>query len=150
MATDDEMSKTLRVAKILQIVFLGAILIYVIILVVLPYIGFAPIFPSDYPLLTPIAGILGVHAVISIALGYLMPRRIVKRTKQEVRSPFCTEVVLRCAFFEAVAIDGGILGVIGAGWEITIPFFIVGAGAMILTFPTEERWRQMIEQVKTY
>ena len=72
------MSKILRNARILQIAFLAAVLIYIIILVVLPYIGFATIFPSDDPFLTLIAGILGAASVISIALGYYLPRRIIK------------------------------------------------------------------------
>ena len=146
MAQDEEWSKIIRYAKILQVACLGAVVIDIIILIVLPYaVGPLAIFPAGDPILTLLAGILGVVSVISIAFGYFLPRWKSNWYKQELKRLLSVQAI-RCSSFVAVAINGLILGIIGAGWLITIPFFVVATATLIHTFPTEERWREMMEQ----
>ncbi|MFC2071749.1 hypothetical protein ACFLUU_03395 [Chloroflexota bacterium] len=144
MTMDFEMSKTLLTAKILQIAYLVAILIYVIMLsIALPYVGFESIYPLGDPILIITEGVLSIVAVICIALGYLLPRWTIKWYKQNVQGLLSVHIV-RSALFEAVAIYGLVLGILGAKWPILLPFLAIAALALILTFPTEEKWRNMI------
>ena len=80
MALDKETGKLLLSAKIIQISYLVAVLIYVIMLsIVIPYaVGPLAIFPAGDPLLTLVEGVLGIVAVITIALAYLLPRWTVR------------------------------------------------------------------------
>ena len=144
MTPDEEMGKLLLSAKIIQIAYLGAVLIYLIMLfIVIPYaVGPLAIFPAGDPLLTLFEGVLGVLAVIIIALAYLLPRWTVRWYRQKSRRLF-NVYFIRGGLFEAVAIYGLILGILGAKWPIILPFFIVGAATLVHTFPTEERWGKM-------
>jgi len=142
MAANEEMSKMLRNARILYIAFLGAVLIDIIILVILPYIGLS-IFARDDPFLTPVAAALGGVAVISFAIGVYVPRRMTRKSRKP--QDLLRFHLVRGTFFHSLAHAGLILGILGTGWYVTVPFFIVAALALILTFPTEEKWKQMLE-----
>jgi len=45
--------------------------------------------------------------------------------------------------FEAVGIYGLILGIMGERIQVTLPFLLIAAGAMITVFPTEEKLNRM-------
>ena len=144
MAPDEEMGKILRRTKIFQIAFLGIVLTYIIILIVfLSYSGFTPPFDSNDPFLTPLVVALGGLATISLAIGVYVPRRMIKKSRKP-QDLFRAHIV-RCGIFCFPAHCGLILGILGVRWLIILPFFIAVAGALILTFPTKERWRQMLE-----
>ena len=146
MTPDEEMGKLLLPAKIFQASYLGAILIQIVILAVfLPYVGFEGILLPDNPLLTLLEGVLGILAVINIALAYLLPRWTVRWYRGKPKRLVFFYLSRGSSFF-AVATYGLILGMLGAKWPIILPFFIVGAATLIHTFPTEERWRKMMEQ----
>ena len=145
MATGEKTGKLLLSARIIQIGYLGSVLINVILLFVfLPYVGFEAIFLADDPLLTLLEGVLGAVAVIIIALAYLLPRWMVRWYRQ--KSQRLVNVYLICGgFFWAVGIYGLILGILGAEWQITLLFLIVSAITLIHTFPTKGRWMKRIE-----
>jgi len=141
MAADNETGKFLIIAKIVQVSFIVTIAAYAdIIYVSLPSIDFAILPPGD-PLLTIITGVLGFIAVAFIVFGYFWPRWVVSKLSQPETQMFFVAYIGRAAIFESVAIDGLILGILGSGWQITLPFLVVSAVALILTFPTGGRWK---------
>ena len=55
-----------------------------------------------------------------------------------------TIYILRAAMFAAISVYGLTLGILGVGWVISAPFFVVSAVALIITFPTQKRWNSMV------
>ena len=146
MATDKETRNALLNAKIRQAACLSAVFIYIIILIRLHDGDFEHPF-SDDPFLTVVTAACSVVAAIGIAFGYILPW-IVKRYGPESglpAGPLATVQLIRPALFGSVAICGLVLGIMGAGWHITLPFFVVSAGLLVYTFPTEKRWKKMME-----
>ena len=156
MQTDNEMGKTLRIAKILHIALMASILIYAVILFVfLPAIELW-VFPPDDPVLTRVEWALGIVAIIAIFLGYYLPRLATRRYRQSVQGllPLHARLLLvhiiRSSLFESIAIYGLMLGILGAGEQITIAIMVVSLGALILSFPNAEKWKKMIAPKDIY
>jgi hypothetical protein len=132
----------LKTIQIIYIALLAAILIYAVILIQLSSSGIATSpFPEWDISFTGLAVVFGFISVYSLMEGYYLPQRILKRGKSNP----VNALIVRCTLFESVAIFGFVLGVLGAGWIISLPFFVVAAVALILTFPTSARWQKMIE-----
>jgi hypothetical protein len=149
---DYEMSKDLRTAKILYIALMAGILAYASILFrILPKFPEA-IFPTSDFLITILTMLLSILAVCWIVYGFfLLPRMMIKASSEAYKKNSKVKVLLlfifRGALFETVAIQGLILGILGMGWQISLPFIVVSAGALIITFPTENRWKKMMESI---
>lgn len=47
----------------------------------------------------------------------------------------------------AVAAFGLVAGMLGDGWQITVPFFVVAEIALIINFPTQKRWQQLLAKI---
>jgi hypothetical protein len=113
-----------------------------------------PILPIGDSILTISEVVLGFMAVYAIPFGFFrLPRWLLKaRTKAYSNNSkiLLSFNIIRVGLFESIAIYGLILGILGAGAQITIPFLVVSAGTLILTFPTEERWKKMIESLNSY
>lgn len=141
--TEDSEGK-LVVAKLLHASFLASILVYVTLLMRLSSLDIAPLLAGD-PLLNVAIWILACLAVASVALWYYWPRLMSKayeRNRQKWRklpNPIFWHVV-RISFIQSVAIYGLVLGVLGAGWAVTVPFFAVALITMAFTFPTKGKW----------
>jgi hypothetical protein len=57
--------------------------------------------------------------------------------------------LMRFAMTEAIGIYGLLLGILGAEWYITLPFFIVSGIFMIFYFPTSRKWNKLLEAAET-
>jgi len=146
---DYEQNKALMTVKIIQTVAIVSILVYAGILYWnLTYAGTTPRVPLDHYILTVTTVVLSVIAALVLIIGYFSPRWIPKRYKHDAQGLSSIHMV-RCAFFESIAIYGLILGLLGTKWQISIIFFVFSAGALILTFPNEERWKKILEMVNT-
>ena len=142
MTLDEAMRKTLRTGRNLYSSFVGGSLIYLIMLMWLRWKGFSVFLPND-PNLTLISAVLGFLGAMSLVGGIYCPRWF-KTSHPRGLAPAFTASMLRWTLFQVIAIYGLILGILSAGWEITIPFFITSITALILTFPTEGRWKRMM------
>jgi len=125
---------------------LAAILVYMVILGVLP--DDAHMFDrADFLGDDPAALVIAVAAVLigitSTALGSLLPRWAARWQRHRVGRLFAVQVVC-WALFQVVAIFGVVLGVLGGGWAMALPFFVACVAAHVLTFPTEAKWRRML------
>ena len=145
MVRDNKISKSLKTARIIQLAYLVAILIYAdLVFHLLPSESTSPVLSIGESRVTILTVVLSVLAVCSIGTSYFWPR-LVKGYKS--RMGLLSVYVARAALFGSVAIFGLILGVVGAMWEIPLIFFLVSAAALILTFPTEEKWKKMMESI---
>ena len=86
--------------------------------------------------------VLAVIALISLGLGYRLPHIMAKQTRKSVSSAL-VQSIIQYGAFESIGVYGLMLGIMGAGVQITLPFFLVAAGAMITVFPTEEKIKKL-------
>ena len=138
MTQDEEMGKRLlRWAKIIQIICLGVVLLFIGIL----YMGFIGTSPVHDPVLTLV--LTPVGAVVAIIFFTMALKAKGWWLKEEPEREFglFKGYAARAVLLLAVAGYGLILGLMGAGWHIILPFFIIPAVSLILTFPTQARWK---------
>ena len=145
MVRDNRISKGLKTARIIQIAYLVAILIYADLMFhLLLGEGISPVLSIGDSRITILTVVLSVLAACSIVTGYFWPQ-LVKGDKS--RMGLLSVYVVRAALLGSVAGFGLILGLVGAVWGIPLIFFLVSAVALILTFPTREKWKKMMEYV---
>jgi hypothetical protein len=141
--------------------YTAKIIYYALIAAILFYIGFFaytefrigrinPI--MDKASLEMITLILAVFGIIDLVFGYYLPRifnNVRKRSDKQHLNPIdvykLSLIILQGALFEAIGIYGLVLGMMGVNWGTILIFFAVGIGALILTFPTEQRWNKLAE-----
>ncbi|MFC1973904.1 hypothetical protein ACFLU2_00900 [Chloroflexota bacterium] len=146
MALDKRAQGSLLIVKILNIAFLGTILIYMIALAFLTS-GNSQYESFDGFIMAIITVILAVISIALIPFGNFIVRLAIR----ESRNPGILLVVyiFRMSLFESVAIYGLILGMMNdkwVAWAFALPFFIAASVLLILTFPTEEKWERMLQQ----
>ena len=142
---DNETNNSLLMVRIVYVAMLLALIIYAEILY-----AFVPgkdiqIFAPGAPELTIIEVILAVVSVITITLGYFGLKLIRRFTRKGYG--YVAIYLARVALFQSVGVYGLMLGIMGAGWQISLPFLFVSAVALILTFPTKERWEKTLEKL---
>jgi len=142
--TDNEVSKTLKAANLFQISYIIAIFIYVILLYIVKNYIELWIFPSGDPTLNLIEIILIIVSAIVLALGYFLPRLAVNWYKRNLQALYSFHFT-RSTLFLTIGILGLILGILGSGWQVSLPLLMVAILALIFTFPTEGKRRKMIE-----
>jgi hypothetical protein len=158
-------SKVLRTVKLIYASMVIAIMVYAGILY-----GFSIDISDDIVLdqgmlnqITIAAAALGA---VCLVCGYFVPKWMINTiNKQKLQSqwkksypPNMTPAetallnvfVMRAAMFEAVAVFGLVLGILGVDWQFTLPFFIAPAVAIVLTFPNEEKWKQTLDKFNEY
>jgi F0F1-type ATP synthase membrane subunit c/vacuolar-type H+-ATPase subunit K len=127
----------------------GAMIVSVVIFIgmaysLVPSLGLE-IFDAGDTTLWIIEYALGSVALLTLLLAAFFPRGTV-RVFNGARRPApdaLTFTIIRVSFFEATGIYGLILAMLGADTAITLPFFLVSLAALVLTFPTRERWRKI-------
>ena len=145
MASQEEITKALRSARILWGAFFFAPLIYIIIIYMMrSLLDFFIFFPDD-PDLYLIVIVLACLSIVSLIVGIYIPRWYIKRQPRGLNSVLSASVI-RWSFFELVAVLGLILGISGTRWEVILPFFIASITAIVLTLPAIERWKKSINQ----
>ena len=148
--TADKTGKGLRNPKNLYLALMGAIVLFAVILyVIAPLTGSEPLFPvSDLALtvLTVALSILSGYMIVNAL--FMLPKRILRlatKTNVEISNILDTISFLRGGAFATVATVGLILGIIGAGPAVTVPYFAVAAVLLVVTFPTEARQQNLLK-----
>ena len=168
MIAQEGNNKYLRTAKIIQVLLFMAILIYAgivygwsVIPLISQDIGF------DISTLHQITIVVAFLGIICLVYGYFLPKLMTKTYKQKSQTnlrkwlPFHPNLpraeggslavhITRAAIFVAVAVYGLVLGILGVGWQITLPFFVTSAIALALTFPTQKRWKRLLDEFGNY
>ena len=144
MAADSEIGNTLKTAKILHATNIVAPIIYIGILYYSKEYADIWIFESDDPVLVMIEWILAAVSVACLLAGYFTPRFVLRRSSISA-AVLQTMNILRGALFQAVGVFGLILGILSTDWLISLPFIAVSIVALAFTFPTEAKWRRMLE-----
>jgi hypothetical protein len=146
MQNNQNKERNLRSAKILQAFFLISTAVYFGVLLFLRREITLSV-TIDRPTLNLITVILAIIGIITAAAGIKLPRRILKRAKTFgiADQTLLTVVVIQSSLFEAIAIYGLVLGIIGARLEIAVLFMVVSAGLFIFTFPGEDKIKKWLE-----
>lgn len=144
MNSDSAVRRSPLTIKILHIICLFTMPIVIIVLVLLPNLGFVPVFGSDdQDLLAIVEIILGFLSLLCLFIGFFWPK-LARWHKIKIR--VAAEVlyghILRMSFFESLIIYSIILRLLGSEWYIVLPILILAGVALILTFPTDRRFSQ--------
>lgn len=161
MAALKTYSRSLIIAKIMQIIFIVVVLIYVdLSLRIVPDISAN--MSLDNSILIIITIILAVLGINSLIWGYILPRFTTMNNKRERYYKLMTGIfpkmtrteiqalsihILRMAMFISVAILGLLLAYLGDDWRITLPFFVISVVALAITFPTEKQWKKLLDRI---
>jgi hypothetical protein len=151
--TDEEISNALRVSKILSGSFLVASFVYVGIFFFALQQGIAPVM-NDESLIDIIMAMLAAIGILCLVGGYYLPKYLIKQGKKKqvgqldnsIRGNLLTANIIGFAFFESIAIFGLILGLLSARWELVLSFAGVSIIAMLLAFPTRDRWGKAMRE----
>jgi hypothetical protein len=145
VVVDKKRRGNLRFAQIIQISYLVAVSIWVAIPIITPYIDLPPVFTDDDPILDTFIVILSLAAVANLVLTGPLAQWLTKRKQRKPQSQneLYSIWYFRSFLYAGIGIYGLVLGILGASWPVVLPFFFVAAGALILTFPTEKRWKRM-------
>ena len=160
MKTQGESGKAFRIIKYFHIASLVAILVFAEVLYTLPQ----PPMSFGVSLLLPLTVVLTIIAVFTLIIGYFADKLFIRSKKVKPLSfkrqifPFNLNITVvettaltvginRMAFFNATAVYGLVLGLSGDKWQITVPFFIVAEIALIINFPTQKRWQQLLAKI---
>ncbi|UCC12486.1 MAG: hypothetical protein JSW02_02830 [candidate division WOR-3 bacterium] len=140
MIDNQQKEKLLRLARLIATVYLVSTGVFAVLAYFLPQRLDPPVLyePSGINTLTLI---LGLMAFVGSVLGFVLPARII-RTSKQISTPgqkFFISTVLGCALFETPAICGLVLAFIDAALPVSLGFIIASAGFMLYTFPTEEK-----------
>ncbi len=134
------MKDIIQKARFLHLALLGATVSYFIFLAIVDFIQMLPLAPVEDFVLTLLVGVLSGFGAASVALAFFLPRLMSRQIDPMSPGRLMRVHFIRGAILESVAIYGLVLGLLGAGWAITLPFFIVSIGAWTAAFPTKERW----------
>jgi len=155
--TPEGSNRYLLLARMMNVTFLFAILIYAVI--VYGWLGV----PSISPNIGSGNGVLHLIIIVAIMLGIIcllfglfMPKIMTRRYKPKPIDSNYTNTegasfsihIISVAMFMAISLYGLALGIIGVSWEVSSVFFIVSAIALIVTFPTQKRWQRTSDKFK--
>ena len=165
MITQEGNGKALRIAKIFQIVCMVAVILFAdtlyrndVISVISQDIGIGP----HTLRIVNIAMI--ILAILSLISGYFNYKVILKAKtvnpllKNKNIFPFLSNInsverialsahIILVVMYPAVAIFGLLLGMLGDGWQITLPFFVVSVILLVITFPKKKGWNKILEKL---
>jgi hypothetical protein len=165
MKTQGESGKAFRILKIFHIVCLVAVLLFADALYRMPLTdGFSWGIGLSHSLLKILTVIMIILAIYGLAAGYFIYRVIVKAKKvnpiplSHKIFPFYKNIgpverVALNAYLSltmmgiAVSAFGLVLGILGDEWQITVPFFVVAEIVLIINFPTQKRWQQLLAKI---
>jgi hypothetical protein len=148
---DKQERKSLRTAKIFQTLFLVAILIYVDLLL---RIKVPPPYSLNTNTLKWIIIIFAILGVFSLIYGNYLQKWMIKGYKPKVQPKInqflLSVIIVRATMFEATAIWGLVLSILGASMLIVALFFVAAFADLIVTFPTQARWNKMKAGISGY
>ena len=134
-----EDSRKLFYARAIYIADIVIILAFAAILyIILPALEDEPVFsPENTNIVIPVVMLSG-FALVCLFIGLFAMRL---KGVMNLRGAFAM-YIFRAGVFEAAAVPGLMLGVLGLAGPVAAVFFIVPAGLMLYTFPTGARWRE--------
>jgi hypothetical protein len=165
MAIEYGSGKAFRFIKIFHIVCIIAVLLWADALYRMPLTdGVSWGVGLSHSVLKTLTIILIILAIYGLASGYFLYRVIIKAKKVNPMPlnnkifPFYKNInhaerVALSAYFMltmmgvAAAAFGLVAGMLGDGWQITVPIFVVAEIALIIKFPTQKRWQQILAKI---
>ena len=148
MVEHQQKDKLLHMARLVASLYLVSTGVFAVLAFILPPRLEQPV-QYEPSLINMLTLVLGVMAFIGILLGFILPARIMRYSKQ-LTTPaqkFFVTTVLGCALFETPALYGLILVVLGASLPVALGFIIVSSGVMLYTFPTEEKISHFLSNI---
>ena len=149
MGTQYEFGKHLRNTRIINLFLIVSIIMYADILYqMFPKLDTPTVFSIDNSTLTVFEVIAGFMVVYSLFFSIFRNRHYVKmfiKKYNDKAKAVSRSNILCYSLFEAIAIYGLILGVLGAEWQITLPFFLVSGVFLIIYFPTTKKWENTLK-----
>ncbi len=125
--------------RITFIAFLGSVAAFAVALAALKAEHRQQILPSSD--IVVVAAVLGAMGAACIAAGYYISFRARKKTEiclSTNQANFFLAQVVRAALLESVAVYGFVIGLLGAGWTLVIPFLAAAAATLVHSFPKSE------------
>jgi len=165
MTTEHGSGKAFRFIKIFHIVCIIAVLLWADALYRMPVTdGFSWGIGLSHSLLKILTITLIILAIYGLASGYFLYKVMIKAKKINPMPlnnkifPFYKNIspverIALSAYFMltmmgvAVAAFGLVAGMLGDGWQITVPFFVVAEIALTINFPTQKRWQQLLAKI---
>lgn len=148
MTENQQKNRLLRMARIIQTMYLVSTGILFSVVLLLPKLGdqLQLYDTSQVNTLTPIFGFM---ALFGIVMGFIIPDRVIYKMKSDttLNQRFIASTVLRCALFETPAIYGIALSFIGASQPVALGFIIVSAVFLLYTFPTEDKISHFLNKI---
>ena len=127
--------QALRVARILNLCFIGSVAAYTGLLWGLKRIGVTITLPEE--ILWPVKLAFFTVAGLKFLAGLVWPfGKEVAMAPQRRLALY----LMRCAVMESVALYGAVLGVLGAGWGEVAPLLAAGGAGLALIYPREWSW----------
>ena len=140
-------NKSLRTAKLIQMVLIIAVLFYIYLLIKLPF----PLIAIEGNTLNSIVIILAILSIVSLVYCYYFPRLMSRgyvTTPVKIESRLLTLSIIRSSTLEAIGIWGLLLGILGAGTYIVLAFFIVAIAGLVITFPGKNKWNRLATMIR--
>lgn len=149
MAENEDITYGLKTAKIMSAAFIISPFVYIGIVTFAIEYGVAPLWPDEADLTGLISKVLAVAGIVSLPIGYYLPKLMVRRGKRGqstfgLPGSLLSASIFRFSMFVAIAIYGFMLGLLSARGELFLPFIGVSVIAMLLSFPTRERWEKAL------
>ena len=141
------MDGDLRLAKLLHSVYLVGIGSIVSLVFRLSRIGISPVFAAGDSLTSVVVVAFGFLSVASLFFAHYLPRSMTRARNRKPgnRRRLAMISFIGGGFCAAVAVYGFVLAVLGMPRYVALPFFVVSFVALIATFPTEARWRRLVQ-----
>jgi len=131
------------ISREIHVFFLALLLIGVVMIFLLPTISYIPVFLNDAIDLPIVETLFVCFSIICVLFGCFLPALTSRfRLTDDPDMRVLWIHLLRTSFFGSIVAFGLILVLLGSSWYISISFFALSGAVLILTFPTEKRWRR--------
>ena len=133
------------VAKVIYTLMTVAGLIYLLVAyVVVPAAGLGVFERGDFELqiVQVVLALVGILTLLASLRFPMVTAKFMGGLSKSSPDPM-TFIIVRASFLEAIGIYGLILALMGAAVFVSLPFILVSLAALILTFPTRERWQKL-------
>ena len=104
----------------------------------------------DTALLRILAVVFSVTSFGELAFARFMPRLLIREYKKRGAGPglSCRGIItIQATAYSGIALFGFVLGLLGAGWVVILPFLVIALVGFIVNFPTKKRFQALLEKV---
>lgn len=145
-STEERTRRVLLFARIVQVLLLGGPVVGILLLITWPHARFASALAAEDNGLVFIEAALGGLAAVCLVLGFKIPQWAVRpgeRGQQRLVALLLGHI-FGSSLLEASAIAGLVLSFLGSRWFVVLLFYLAAGVALVLTFPKERKWRQVL------